>query len=226
MSRIALALLSFAFCPTVPAGVIRSPTLITQNTLGNLSVDDDDGNLIDQGGLSVGFASGVDDFDTYVLGPSSHSTSTAAGMLWNSPSSKTNGDLDFDLGESVTIFRFALWSGGNGGNSNREINSFSVFTAADSSFTSATNVGMFSNPEHQTGPFFAEVYDLVDTVGRFVRLRINSNHGGPLVKAGELAFDTSSASVPEPTSGAFLSLGIVCYGFRVYRRKKRQAHSP
>jgi hypothetical protein len=31
------------------------------------------------------------------------------------------------------------------------------------------------------------------------------------------------ASAPEPGSVAFLSLGLVCYGFAIYRRKNRQA---
>jgi hypothetical protein len=53
------------------------------------------------------------------------------------------------------------------------------------------------------------IFDLDDTNARFVRVRINSNHGASNVTyAGEFAFGTV---VPEPSS--FLCLGLVALGF-------------
>ena len=52
-----------------------------------------------------------------------------------------------------------------------------------------------------------QVFDLTDSVGRFVRLSITSNYGGDLVQANELAFSTSP--VPEPSTALLLALGLI-----------------
>ncbi|MDG2126857.1 MAG: hypothetical protein P8K08_02600 [Fuerstiella sp.] len=217
MLRTALALLLSTICSSGLAGVIRSPTAVSQNTLGNLTSDFDAENLINQGGLSSSFSSGVTDFDAY---SSSHAVSEAAGFLWQSASSTISGVLDFDLGESLTIFQLALWTGGPTIHKNRDIKEFKVFTSADSSFTTATNVGEFTGTEYASNPLPAGVFDLVDTVARFVRLEIVSNHGGPVTRAGELAFDTSASSVPEPSHVTLLTLSVIGCAVRAGRRRK------
>lgn len=66
-------------------------------------------------------------------------------------------------------------------------------------------------------------FDLTDSVGRYVRLTIDSNHGDSFrTKFGEIAFDVSSAAVPEPTSFAFLATAGLALVVRRLRPKNRK----
>ena len=180
------------------AGVIVGATAIITNTMG--TAGGSTANIINQSGLSVGYTSGVTDFDLYMA---THPTNNA-GNAWAGSGGVTSGDMIFDLGSSYNLESFALWTQNN----TSAINAFDLLV--DGSFVGSFNasIGVSSNIAVQT-------FSFAQTTGQFVTLRVNSTHGGPNVNIGEVAFE---ASVPEPTSLALLSLGVV--GLGLSRRRK------
>ena len=66
-----------------------------------------------------------------------------------------------------------------------------------------------------------QVFDLTDSMGRHVRIKINSNYGDTLLQVGEFAFGTADlAVVPEPLSIAMFGIGAL--GLFGYSRRRRQ----
>jgi hypothetical protein len=120
------------------------------------------------------------------------------------------GDLDFDLGNVYSLGSFAFWSQSN----TNAINSFTLFSAFDASFSGAVDLGTFS--ASVLNPITVQVFSAPSTA-QFVRLRVNSNHGGNNVNIGEVAFDVSAA-VPSPGPLALMGLGIAGIGY--WRRKQ------
>lgn len=192
------------------AGVIVSPDSIVANTLGQRA-GNPTVNLINQSGLtgSNSFTSGVTDFDTYTGGNPTHDPDSS--NIWISNDIKV-GNLDLDLGSSYVIDKFAFWN--RGFSSDSQLNGFTVFTSTVSDFSTSTNVGSFNATQQgSTTAVPVEVFNLADSTGRYVRINITSNHGGPTrpaVVAGEMAFGVSAAStaVPEPSSLALM----ICFG--------------
>jgi len=167
----------------------------------------------DQSGLSSGYNPGVDDFSIAVAA-NSHAVTTPDNS-W--ASSILTGTIDFDLGDTFTIERMVMWNAIE--TWDRHINQFTVFTDTLSNFSTATNVGTFNNPISVTGNN-ATVFDFTDTVGRFVRIQIDSNHGSSdFTQMGEFAFGASA--VPEPSS--LLLMGSVLGSLCIRRRRRSSA---
>jgi F5/8 type C domain len=157
------------------------------------------------------FSSGVTDFNTYMSGNPSHAVFDI-GNAWASGSGGRTGVIDFFLGSQYSIGQLALWN--QNASLGHDINSFSIFTSVDGTFLAPTAVGTFNAIKSQT----AQVFDLTDSAGAYVRLQINSNHGGYATTLGEIAFDVIFAAVPIPTTIALLSIGLAGLGWS--RRKK------
>ena len=191
-------------CSQAFAAKILSPNAVTQNTLGFFSPGWQPEFAIDQSGLSSGFISGVDDFDAYIGSNPTHASGTG-GNMWFSGYNLTTGLLDFDLGGSFTIERLAFWLPGNSIHTTKD---FTVFTSSDVNFTTSINVGSFTSSSTLNTP---QIFDLTDSVGRYVRFEITSNHGGCCAGIGELAFDVSNVStVPVPAAFWLFTTGILC----------------
>jgi hypothetical protein len=204
MTRILFALtISLTFQASSFADLIVSGTF-QASTMNEIPSDFSFIHVSNQSGLSSGFNAGVDDFATAVAAKT-HSTNTVQNS-W--ASSILTGTIDFDLGASISIQRMAMWNAIE--DWDRHINQFTVFTDTQSDFSTAANVGTFINPRSVSGNN-ATVFEFMDTVGRFVRIQIDSNHGATdFTQMGEFAFGVSA--VPEPSSLALMlsALGGLC----------------
>ena len=122
--------------------------------------------------------------------------------------------IDYNLGALYTINRVALWNQDAG--ANQGIDSFDILTSNNSLFLGAVNVGAFNASDASR---LVQTFSLASSTGQYVRLQINSNHGGACcVTLGEIAMDVRSAVVPEPATFALLGIGLAGLGFA--RRKR------
>jgi hypothetical protein len=201
---VGLGVLSLVRPTLSDAGVIQSPVGVVANTIG--TAGGSMGHLIDQSGLSIPFISGETDFDTYIsLNPTSAVVSPTTG--WAAGAAGLPGYLEFDLGSVVSISSFVMWNQ----NTALSVNSFSLSSATNESFTSGvTDLGTFTAAEVLTDQVF-----IVSGVGEFVRMEINTTHGGVDVNLGEVAFDTEV--IPEPVSLVVFGMGLV--GLGLVRRR-------
>lgn len=203
--------LSMFVSSAATASVILSPTAVIGNTMGTAGGMTD--NIINQSGLASGFTSGVTDFTAYITAPPIHATNDATNA-WAGDSedfgSPVLGDMDFDLGAIYELSSLALWSQSNVNG----IDSFTILTSLDNTFASATIVGTFS--ADVLSPIEAQTFAMPSTA-QFVRLMVNSNHGGSNVNIGEVAFEVSNVPIPAAVwlFGSGL-VGLAC----VTRRKK------
>lgn len=208
MRRTLLALVGCAICW---GGVIVSPTGVTGNTLGtyNLVPSNSIDFTHDRSGLPS-FATGITDFATYLSSGPTHAP-FSNDNAWASSQGVVSGSIDYNLGQLYTISTIALW--GQGESNGQGINGFSVFTSNDSSFTGAILVGSFNGIDSTQQ---AQTFVVSPSIGQYVRVQINSNHGSNCcVTLGEIAFDVSPVGIPEPSTVALVILGA----FVLYLRR-------
>ena len=195
------------------AGAILSPVSVTGNTLGTFGGST--ANIINQSGIPA-FASGVTDFDTYMAGSPTHAV-FGGSNAWSSVEDVVTGDLDFDLGGLFQIGKVALW---NQAAASQDINGFTILTADNAGFIGATDVGSFNASDANR---IGQVFDIADSIGRYVRLRITSNHGSArFTTLGEFAVDVSDAPPPVPLPASLPLLGgalVAAAGLRRMRRR-------
>lgn len=163
-------------------------------------------NTFDQSGLSVGYASGVDDFGTYLASTPTH-TSNADGNEWFSrDSSKSGGHISgltitYRFDELTFINSFALWNDEFAGLGKTQLQ----YSTDGGSYTTL----MTTTPKHSTFapagkvvPYLAQVFPFTLTEMLFFRLVIAGCPGPPRREStyrgcgiGEVAF---SAILPPP----------------------------
>jgi len=200
------------FIPSTYGKYIIQPVSVTAQLPMGAQANFGAHQLINQSGLSVGYTSGVTDFNTYITSGVTH-TSLPINTRWASTANNPFGNLDFDLGGAFTIKKLAFWN--MGGDSASGVVNFSLFADDNAAFSSPTLLGSFT-ADPFTGPFAAvvpEVFSFPATSADFVRLRITSNHGSIVTQAGEVAFEI----VPEPGTLGLLGLG----GVMVIVRRRR-----
>ncbi|MEP7706439.1 PEP-CTERM sorting domain-containing protein [Paraglaciecola sp. 25GB23A] len=191
------------------AGVILSAESVANNTLGVFSsIPANSVDFLSDGSGLPAFVSGTTDFATYISGNPSHAGFDFSNA-WASADNVVIGVIDFFLGSQYSIEQLAFWSQANAG---QAINSFAIFTSVDSSFAAATAVGAFNGVQSSQA---AQVFDLTDSIGSYVRLQVISNYGSGLTTTlGEIAFDVNSSShVPTPGILALFSLGLAGLGW-------------
>jgi len=206
LAGIALAGIAFS----ANAALIYSPVAATASSeFGPMFGID---NTIDQSGLSDGFTSGVDDFDTFLALDPTHSF--LPDTEWFTQAGVTTATVVYDLGAIRNVFRLALW--------NEEVAGFAsaqMSTSVDGvTFTPLTTIMPADNPISVDYP--AQVFDTAFN-GRFFKLDIDDcpqpeANGAPNVfngcAIGEVAVD---AAIPLPASLLLLGTGVAAMaGFK------------
>lgn len=192
------------------AGVVLQPAAVSTD-MGEMSPAD---NVRNQNGLSPGYTSLATDFDAYIAANPPHD-GTSASRRWVSSISVTTGNFDFDLGGTFRIKSFALWNMGDDLGFN--VIDFDLLADDNPAFSSPASLGTFA-ADPNTGPFSAvlpEAFTFAPAEASYVRMVINSNHGGATTSFGEAAFEV----VPEPASLLLIALGgLALFAGRVRRR--------
>ncbi|HTD89345.1 MAG TPA: PEP-CTERM sorting domain-containing protein [Burkholderiales bacterium] len=206
-----VGVLVLVFSGVSSAGVILQATSATaSSTFSGYSA----AKATNQQGLTVGYVSGVTDFDTYVA-TATHSDPSLAtgGLAWFNNGGSTS-TFDMDFGAATLLQRLVLWTDVSNPNN---INGFDVLLSNDPTFGSFINAGSFNATDDPNNPTIAQVFDFADASARYLRLNITSNYGGPFTGFAEAAVETS-AVIPEPASLVLLGLGLFALGFS--HRKK------
>lgn len=177
------------------------------------------GNTIDQSGLSMGFTSGVTDFDAYIASNPTH-TIFYQDFEWFTPDGVTSATVDYDLGGVFNIDRMALWNEESSG-----LGQFNILVSQDNvNFTIiGSNLSPFDNPE--LVDYSAEVFDIQDSLARYVRLEVSNcpqPDPGSFVGCGigEIAFATRDEIPSQPEPATILGLLAVSgLGLGMKRKK-------
>ena len=196
--------------PEPSSNVIIGPVSAT-TTMGE---DNPMAHSYDQSGLSIGYLSGVSDFDAYIASNPTHSS--APGTDWTSL--QVAGQADFDLGSQYVIDRAVVWNFNFAAAIEIAIQSVRIITAIDAAFTTGVVDHGIYNLNTFTEPNPAQVLLLTPTQAQFVRLTDFIGNGipqdgDPRIALGEIAF----RQVPEPTTLALAGLGL---SFIAMRRKR------
>jgi hypothetical protein len=210
-----VVVMSGAVAACASAGPIWSPSAVVRNDYGELGPNYAITHVFSQAGLYSGFISGVTDFDAYAPSGQLHKDDSQ-GNDWYGPGQgyEPGGFVDFDLGQAMQIARAAVWNEDAGG-----IGTIKVYTSIDEAFTSPTLVGEFTLSDNAFGvDYAADVLDLIDTFGRYVRFEILSLGAGSQwtgVSLGEVAFEERSVQiVPLPSGAGLAGVGLLALASR------------
>ncbi len=198
-----------------------SSTLLETVRLGFRRLIDQTG-LIDETGTSVSYTSGVDDFTSIVNTARHNGVFFSSRRRFRDNTSWANNitnlpvSLTFDLGDSYSINKFALWNE----NGTDAINNFELFADNDNNFDNGRGTSLLRSSANMVpNNSLAQVFSFAATQAQYVHLQINSNHGREgFIAPGEVAF----AEVPFEFGPIPGIIGIVAVGgINYFRNKKR-----
>ena len=209
----------FVYCfstVNAQASAISSPVAATDST--GISDRFDIGNTIDQSGLSVGFVSGVTDFDAYLAGNPTH-VIYSLDNEWFTNRPDISATIIYDLGGVFSVDRLALWNEESAG-----IGFFDISTSLDNAIFTPVASGLIPVDNPLDTNYGAEVFDFSTQAARYIQLDIGGcpqpdgfDHENCGI--GEVAFSTSPIPIPAATwlfgSGLLGLIGI--------SRRKRSA---
>jgi hypothetical protein len=178
-----------------------SPTAVLGTDLGTFDATVPLENMINQSSIDNPFTSGVTDFDDY-FDPSTQPFGQGGPGNWQSDFSfnlPLTGFVDFDLGDTYTMDRIAIW--------NRSLENVDIYFS-DTPGGLTTLGGSYTLTNHLHFPFsyLPEVLELDSTVeARYMRFQINSTYKFDISDTfayaivGEVVVETE-ASAPEFTA--------------------------
>jgi hypothetical protein len=215
IAPVAVTFLCFTFFVTNTLGAVVLQPTAASTGMGELFPAS---HTRDQSGLSIGYTSGVTDFDTYITsGPTAFHD--FGDSVWSPPSGVRSGNFDFALGGTYLVSAMAFWNAIGDPSSVRQ---FSLLLDDNASFSSPDNVGTFtaSNSLGTGQNTAAEVFNFADTSASFVRLQILNTWSDSSFSTvfNEAAFRVSA--VPEPTTSALFCVGIAAFLLRRGRGKR------
>lgn len=168
-------------------------------------------NVSNKVGLSQDYTSGVTDYATYAGSGVTQATPLVDTFVQSDGA--TTGTWIFDFGGAYEVTNFLLWNAPTSA-SNR-IQDFRIYLDDNVNFTSPTLVGTFTSSPSAAHPVVSESFALTSTEGRYARLEILSNAGGPRTLFGEVAF--GGVMIPEPSTVLCTAAGMLCL---VIRRRR------
>lgn len=167
--------------------------------------------LLDGSGLSSKYVNGATDFAGYLAGGVTHlgsSTTNGTGYF-----AAAGAQVDIDLGQTLTLSSLALWND----NDAQGVRKFSLWLADNAAFTGSVALGSFTAQYGRNNAFLsysqgtaAQLFDLNDAAGRYVRVKFESAYSGSNINLGELVFGAERpAQVPAPGTLALTGLGLL-----------------
>lgn len=209
MSLLALVGVTGALACSAQAGVTRTAASVTTD-MGQqwLGID----RIIDQSGMNTNYVDGATDFDSYAANTTHYSHFYTT---WLSDPGTTSGNIDFDMGSTMTLRGLAMWANGQvSGLVTEYLHSFEVYTSNDASFSSPSLVGAYTlNTTFGNDLDPGHVFTFgSDVTTQYVRLHVIDTQAGAnwTTAVDEIVFN----QVPAPGAAALLGLGGLVMGRR------------
>lgn len=162
-----------------------------------------------QGGLSVGYTSGVTDFDTYVASAPTHTFAFSGAEWFSEPGAASTTVVTYDFGSVINIDRLALWNENVAGIAQLDL----LAAGEDMIFTEfATDLVPTDNPS--VTDYLADVFAFSPVSARYVRFNITDSYdiNGPEIAnvgIGEVAFRTTALQTDVPEASTWAAGGVL-----------------
>ncbi len=152
----------------------------------------------DQSGLDSNYTSGVTNYDGFTGSVLSSTPADQNNTWFGESGAPLPGNIDFDLGAEWNVTKVGMWSFISA--DTNVLDGFEVYVDDNPAFSSPDFGGSFVFV-NGTGTGAAQSFDITDSVGRYVRLRLTTQNTS-LVGMGEFVFGAM------PVSGDCLTMTV------------------